>query len=98
PSSSTLSLHDALPIYHDRAGDAVDPHDVLLEQVAQRAGEAAEDHEHDGEAADEQGAAGEHAAGPGAGALRARPRRRADGPLAGEDRKSTRLNSSHVSI
>src|SRR5699024_7336985 len=59
---------------------AVDPQRVLLQQVAEHPGEAAEDHEHDREAGDEQGAAGEHAPGGGPGALPPR----AGGALAGE--------------
>src|SRR5947199_9842630 len=59
PESSTLSLHDALPIFHVRAGDG---------------------HR------DKRTHALVGAAGP--------PRRRARG----SDRKSTRLNSSHLGI
>src|SRR5207253_4659615 len=78
----TLSLHDALPICHRRAGGIDDAHRIDF---------ADEDHAGSGDHVD---------------AVRPRCRAGSDDPREGDigaerhqrDRKSTRLNSSHVAI
>src|SRR5439155_26122557 len=87
----TLSLHDALPISRAR-------------RAARAARRAARDDAGGGaRAADGQGAGGvRRALDLGQGASRARPRRRPrsepGASVIARDRKSTRLNSSHVAI
>ena len=75
---------------HDRAGDAVDPHGMLLQEIADGAGEAAEHHEHQREPGDEQQGSGEHPAGSGTGGAGGAPagalRRRRGGALPGQAR------------
>src|SRR5436309_10738358 len=80
PDTSTLSLHDALPIYfgargRERAGVGGVGLDLIHRRVGVRSGRAARG----------RASAGAAAAG-GTGQVRRR------------DRKSTRLNSSHVKI
>src|SRR5207249_8634381 len=95
PTTDTLSLHDALPIYARRQGAAVPAWAEPGRHGRVPPGGAREGRDHLSaigvrEAPDRA----DHAAARTVGAL---------GPLRGEqpaarDRKSTRLNSSHVSI
>src|SRR5690606_41939096 len=94
PRTDALSLHDALPIYQVR------------DDVARHGPHEEEDDERDPEESrDSQQAAptdvNEHGwrrSYQRRGSGRSRPSERAPGPLWARDRKSTRLNSSHVKI
>src|SRR5207249_10761435 len=80
----TLSLHDALPIYHGRVAVA----------HASRGGASGADSRCGPRARRSTGEASSDGRGDEASASR----RHADARHADQDRKSTRLNSSHVSI
>src|SRR5207249_11360819 len=90
-ATSPLSLHDALPISQHRAAAAAPGRLGHAAGPADRARAAGGAY---GRAAD-----GTHPATPVARALRSHAARRSEGAgRARVDRKSTRLNSSHVSI
>src|SRR5437773_2006923 len=91
PFLSTLSLHDALPIYEDDAGSILL---ALDEQVPHPRGADADEHLDEVRARDgKEGHA--RLAGDGPGEERLPGARGADQQ---QDRKSTRLNSSHITI
>src|SRR5690606_41460213 len=96
PDVSTPPLHDALPI-SDRRG----PRGAFRERAHPRAGGDVEDRRDDVRGGDAPGARAGRRRPRGGDDVRAALVRQRGGPGAprrSEDRKSTRLNSSHVKI
>src|SRR5690606_39549653 len=82
-ATNTLSLHDALPIYYDMFGEDIDTNDQdLLNAYAKNIYNYAYNYKPEARNVDPS----------------IDPSQEHIGPMAQEDRKSTRLNSSHVKI